>query len=149
MSISSLLIVLSSSLSYFKELEEESIRDNFVIIYELLDEMMDHGYPQTTEPKILHEYITTESHKLDIKKPPMAVTNVVSWRSPGIKYRKNEIFLDVVESVNLLVAGNGTLLRSEIVGALKMRSYGLFSLLFICILVVVCFYFFYFFFINN
>lgn len=32
---------------YFKELEEESIRDNFVIIYELLDEMMDFGYPQT------------------------------------------------------------------------------------------------------
>lgn len=31
---------------YFKELEEESIRDNFVIIYELLDEMMDFGYPQ-------------------------------------------------------------------------------------------------------
>ena len=41
---------------YFKELEEESIRDNFVIIYELLDEMMDFGYPQTTEPKILKEY---------------------------------------------------------------------------------------------
>jgi len=31
---------------YFKELEEESIRDNFVIIYELLDELMDFGYPQ-------------------------------------------------------------------------------------------------------
>ena len=28
---------------YFKELEEESIRDNFVIIYELMDEMMDFG----------------------------------------------------------------------------------------------------------
>jgi hypothetical protein len=26
---------------YFKVLEEESIRDNFVVIYELLDEMMD------------------------------------------------------------------------------------------------------------
>ena len=34
---------------YFKELEEESIKDNFVITYELLDEMMDNGYPQTTE----------------------------------------------------------------------------------------------------
>ena len=33
---------------YFKELEEESIRDNFVLIYELLDEVMDFGYPQTT-----------------------------------------------------------------------------------------------------
>ena len=30
---------------YFKQVEEESIRDNFVIIYELLDEMMDNGYP--------------------------------------------------------------------------------------------------------
>jgi AP-1 complex subunit mu len=31
--------------SYFKEFEDESLRDNFVITYELLDEMMDHGYP--------------------------------------------------------------------------------------------------------
>jgi AP-1 complex subunit mu len=30
---------------YFKTLEDESLRDNFVIAYELLDEMMDHGYP--------------------------------------------------------------------------------------------------------
>lgn len=44
---------------YFKELEEESIRDNFVIIYELLDEMMDFGYPQTTESKILQECVST------------------------------------------------------------------------------------------
>lgn len=42
---------------YFKQLEEESIRDNFVILYELLDEMMDFGYPQTTESKILQEYV--------------------------------------------------------------------------------------------
>jgi hypothetical protein len=40
---------------YFKELEEESIRDNFVILYELLDELCDFGYPQTTESKILQE----------------------------------------------------------------------------------------------
>jgi hypothetical protein len=42
---------------YFKELEEESIRDNFVVIYELLDEMMDFGHPQTTESKILQESV--------------------------------------------------------------------------------------------
>lgn len=29
---------------YFKEVEEESIKDNFVIIYELLDEVIDNGY---------------------------------------------------------------------------------------------------------
>ncbi|CAB4391820.1 unnamed protein product [Rhizophagus irregularis] len=109
---------------YFKELEEESIRDNFVIIYELLDEMMDFGYPQTTETKILQEYITQESHKLEIQvRPPMAVTNAVSWRSEGIKYRKNEVFLDVIESVNLLVNANGNVLRSEILGVIKMKCY--------------------------
>lgn len=54
---------------------------------------------------------------------PGAVTGAVSWRPEGIKYRKNEVFLDVVEKINLLVASNGTLLRSEIVGAVKMRSF--------------------------
>jgi len=49
-------------------------------------------------------YITQDGHKLEIApRPPMAVTNAVSWRSEGIKYRKNEVFLDVIESVNLLV----------------------------------------------
>jgi len=84
---------------------------------------MDFGYPQATEPKILQEYITQESEKLDnnsVQLPP-ELTNIVYWRNEGIKYRKNEVFLDVVESVNLLVNANGTLLRSEINGAIKMK----------------------------
>merc|ERR1711971_778324 len=110
---------------YFKELEEESIKDNFVITYELLDEMMDNGYPQTTEVKILREYIKTESHQMtvDQARPSAAITNAVSWRPEGIKHKKNEIFLDVVEKLNLLVSSNGSVLRSEILGALKMKSF--------------------------
>ncbi|CAL4206675.1 unnamed protein product, partial [Meganyctiphanes norvegica] len=109
---------------YFKEIEEESIRDNFVIIYELLDELLDFGYPQTTDGKILQEYVTQEGHKLEIApRPPPAVTNAVHWRSEGIKYRKNEVFLDVIEGVNLLANSNGNVLRSEIVGSIKMRVY--------------------------
>jgi AP-1 complex subunit mu len=106
--------------------------------------MMDFGYPQTTETKILQEcvslqrvtgvsiltiiavcrYITQESHKLEIQaRPPIAVTNAVSWRSEGIRYRKNEVFLDVIESLNLLVSSSGNVLRSEILGAIKMKCY--------------------------
>eukprot|EP01083_Nonionella_stella_P097197 273191_1 len=108
---------------YFKKLEEESIRDNFVIIYELLDEMMDFGFPQSTEEKILKDYICVmEKHIVDVR-PPTAVTNVVSWRAEGIKHKKNEVFLDVVEKLNLLVSNNGTVLHSEILGCLKMKSY--------------------------
>lgn len=108
---------------YFSELEEESLRDNFVIAYELLDEVMDNGYPQFTESRILEQYIKTDAHKMADAKPPVALTNAVSWRQEGLKYKKNEIFLDVVESVHMLLSPQGTPLRSEIAGALKMRAF--------------------------
>ena len=37
-------------------------------------------------------------------KVPTTVTNAVSWRSEGIKYKKNEVFIDVIESINVLVS---------------------------------------------
>ena len=120
--------------SYFKELEDESLRDNFVITYELLDEMMDNGYPQITEVKILQEYIKTGANQMNKGKKgdnkfdsssnlvvPTAASNAVSWRTDGIKHQKNEVFLDVIEKLNILVSNNGTVLRSEILGHLKMR----------------------------
>lgn len=59
--------------------------------YELLDEMMDFGYPQYTEAKILSEFIKTDAYRMEVnQRPPMAVTNAVSWRMEGIKYKKNE-----------------------------------------------------------
>jgi AP-1 complex subunit mu len=108
---------------YFEELEEESLRDNFVVVvkclciyelrsllvvliylgkmlnyfvlgwqYELLDEIMDFGYPQYTEAKILSEFIKTDAYRMEVnQRPPMAVTNAVSWRSEGINYKKNEV----------------------------------------------------------
>lgn len=124
--LSKLIEVLTQ---YVKTLEEESIRDNFVIIYELLDEMMDFGLPQTTDTKILKEYITQDYYKLIRKtpsrlvQPPNAVTNSVSWRKDGIFYKKNEAFLDVVESINMLITPNGQVLNSEILGEVKIKSH--------------------------
>ena len=101
---------------YFYRLEEESIRDNFVIIYELMDEIMDHGYPQTTDTKLLKEFIKTESNSLlgVINKENSAKNNMItgcitgktSWRKEGIKYKNNEVYLDVIEKVNSLVNYN-------------------------------------------
>jgi hypothetical protein len=66
---------------YFKELEEESIRDNFVIIYELLDEMMDFGYPQTTESKILQESVLPAFRQLIAHEPYAFVSSGILPRS--------------------------------------------------------------------
>ncbi|SPQ94227.1 MHD domain-containing protein [Plasmodiophora brassicae] len=109
-------------IDYFRVLEEESIRDNFVIVYELMDEMMDFGYPQHTDSQLLKKYIMNESHKMEAR-PPVELTNAVSWRVEGIKHKKDEVFLDVIEKLNLLVSNTGTVLHSEIIGTLKMKSF--------------------------
>ncbi|NXW10985.1 AP1M2 protein, partial [Fregetta grallaria] len=70
-------------------------------------------------------YITQESNKLETGKSrvPTTVTNAVSWRSEGVKYKKNEVFIDVIESVNLLVSANGSVLLSEVVGTIKLKVF--------------------------
>jgi len=35
------------------------------------------------------------------------VTGQIGWRREGIKYRRNELFLDVIEYVNLLMSQQG------------------------------------------
>ena len=46
--------------AYFNgKFDEAEVRKNFALIYELLDEVMDYGYPQILDPDLLKMYITT------------------------------------------------------------------------------------------
>jgi len=93
--------------------------------------MMDNGYPQLTEVKMLQEYIKTEYHQLNKKDAvssiginvPQGTMDVVSWRPLGIKHKKNEVFLDVIEKLNMLIGTNGNVIKTEIQGAVKMRTF--------------------------
>ncbi|KAF0990009.1 hypothetical protein HZS_6883 [Henneguya salminicola] len=109
--------------SYFNVVTEESVRDNFGLIYEILDEIMDYGYPQLTEPDVLQAYIFQSGQKLEQIKAPPAVTNAVSWRKEGIKYRKNEIFVDVNEKINLIVNSQGNILTNDINGTMLVNCH--------------------------
>ncbi|KAK4621275.1 AP-2 complex subunit mu [Fulvia fulva] len=114
--------------SYFGRFDEEAVKSNFVMVYELLDEILDFGYPQNTETETLQMYITTEGVKSeraleDSSRITMQATGALSWRREGIKYRKNEAFVDVIEDVNLLVSASGTVLRADVNGAIEMRAY--------------------------
>ncbi|KAJ7294308.1 hypothetical protein O6H91_Y267100 [Diphasiastrum complanatum] len=113
--------------------DEDAIRNNFVLIYELLDEIMDFGYPQNLSPEILKLYITQEgvrspfSTKPQDTRPPanatLQVTGAVGWRREGLLYKKNEVFLDIVESVNLLMSQKGTNLRCDVTGKVLMKCF--------------------------
>lgn len=137
--------------SYFGKFDEEAVKNNFVLIYELLDgmlfsflvlprtvtdwryrliEILDFGYPQNTETDTLKMYITTEGVKSAIANNPtdssritMQATGALSWRRSDIKYRKNEAFVDVIEDVNLLMSAGGTVLRADVNGQIVMRAY--------------------------
>ena len=133
---------------YFGKFDEEAVKNNFVLIYELLDgmlaalkacmkalnanltviEVLDFGYPQQTETDTLKMYITTDSVKSertmeDSSRITMQATGALSWRRSDIKYRKNEAFVDVIEDVNLLMSAAGTVLRADVHGQIVMRAY--------------------------
>lgn len=95
---------------YFGELNEHAIKDNFITVYELLDEMLDNGFPLTVEPNTLKELITPpsminrmfESLGADSGKTvnmSLASPNA-PWRRANVKYAQNEIFVDVIETIN-------------------------------------------------
>jgi len=114
--------------------DEEAVRNNFVLIYELLDECMDHGYPQITASNLLTQYIKHGNVKevkgtkgqVEAENPGITseITGKVDWRLPNkYKYRKNEVFIDVLESVNLLMSNKEVVLKADVSGKIMMKAY--------------------------
>lgn len=115
--------------AYFKTIDEDTIRTNFSLIYELLDEILDYGYPQYCTKDILQAIITQGKMKYNKGKDPALsgkltkqITGSVPWRSPDIKYRKNQVFIDVVETVNVIVSSNNNILSSDVAGKILINS---------------------------
>merc|ERR1712156_195821 len=113
--------------AYFGKISEENVKNNFVLIYELLDELLDFGYPQNTDTGILKTFITQQGIKSASREEQAAITSQVTgqigWRREGIKYRRNELFLDVIEYVNLLMSPQGQVLSAHVAGKVVMKSY--------------------------
>ncbi|KAF3786882.1 AP-4 complex subunit mu [Nymphaea thermarum] len=124
---------------YLGVLSEESLRKNFVLVYELLDEVIDFGYPQTTSTEVLKSYIFNEPIVVDAARlPPLgpaaifvhgskrmpgtAVTKSVVANEPGGKKRE-EIFVDIIEKISVTFSSSGYILTSEIDGTIQMKSY--------------------------
>ncbi|KAJ1882362.1 clathrin associated protein complex medium subunit [Coemansia sp. RSA 1722] len=122
--------LLGLGVSYFGRFDEEAVKSNFVLIYELLDEILDFGYPQNMEVDTLKLYVTTESVRsrnvVEGQVPQsitMQATGSTTWRRNDIVYKKNEAFVDVIESVNLILSAKGTVLRADVQGQIVMRSF--------------------------
>lgn len=111
-----------------EDVDDEAIQGSFTLIYELLDETMDYGYPQTTSVDLLRLYINLGEvvHEVSVNEGAALtsqITGAIDWRREGIRYRKNEVIIDLYETMSLLTSTNGTVLRSEVNGKVMMRSF--------------------------
>jgi len=133
--------ILSKMAKVFKDfcgvLNEESLRKNFVLVYELLDEMLDFGYPQTTNTEHLKSCIHNEAVIVDQPKP---ILNLPQWnprtvpsnavhrpvgptQNESARNKKNEIFVDILERITVLMNASGFVVNSAIDGSIMMKSY--------------------------
>ncbi len=47
----------------------------------------------------------------------------MGWRREGIKYKKNEVFVDIVEQVNMLMSSKGSVLRCDVNGKIMLKCF--------------------------
>ncbi|XP_052190302.1 AP-4 complex subunit mu [Diospyros lotus] len=124
---------------YLGVLNEDSLRKNFVLVYELLDEVIDFGYVLTTSTEVLKSYVFNEPIVVEAARlptlgpagifmqgnkrmPGTAVTKSVVANEPGGRKRE-EIFVDIIEKISITFSSSGYILTSEIDGTIQMKSY--------------------------
>lgn len=112
---------------YFGECSEAVIKDNVVIVYELLEEMLDNGFPLATESNILKELIKpptilrsvvntiTGSSNVGETLPTGQLSNI-PWRRAGVRYTNNEAYFDIVEEIDAIIDKSGSTVFAEIQG---------------------------------
>ena len=111
-----------------EEFDDESVQGSFTLVYELLDETMDYGYPQNCSIDVLRLYINLGSviHEAGAKEGAALtsqITGAIDWRREGIRYRKNEVYIDLHETVSLLTSATGVVLRTEVHGKVMMKAF--------------------------
>lgn len=118
---------------YFGSVDEVSIKDNFSTVYQLLEEMMDFGYPLTTEPNALKSMIEPPTTISRLTKATLGGSNVsdvlpdgtisnMPWRKTDVSYSQNEIYLDIIEEIDAVVDRNGLIITSEVSGIIAANS---------------------------
>jgi len=109
-----------------EEFDENSMRNNMTLIYELMDETMDFGYPQNCAVDVLRLYINLGNirpqDEPDTAQLTSQITGAIDWRREGIRHKKNEVYIDVLESVNLSMSSTGIILTNEVTGQVQMNT---------------------------
>lgn len=113
---------------YFAECTESTIKEHYVIVYELLDEMLDNGFPLAVESNVLKELIKPPNLLRTITDTvtgkstgvsgilPTGQLSSIPWRRTGVKYTNNEAYFDVIEEIDAILDKSGATVFAEVQG---------------------------------
>ena len=121
--------IYDTFVDYFSVCSETTIKENYVIVYELLEEMLDNGYPLATESNVLKELIKPPNILRSVVNTVTGQSNVadhlpsgqlsnIPWRRTGVKYASNEAYFDITEEVDVILDRSGSTVFTEIQGTI-------------------------------
>ena len=94
-------------------------------IIEILDEMIDSGYPQITDPEAL-QLLCQKQDPLQTQVPPEKAAEIaigpLPWRQPNIAQKKQSVYVDIIEKFSLRTNADGTPSSTFIEGVTKMNT---------------------------
>ena len=116
------------------QLTEEVVREHFDVVYELIEEMLDgEGNVILTEPNALKDIVLPPSwldrlvrtaglgSQTEQKRASLA--SPVPWRRPAPKYSKNELYMDLVESLEGIVDAHGAPVAVQLWGRMHCTAW--------------------------
>ncbi|XP_069118007.1 LOW QUALITY PROTEIN: AP-4 complex subunit mu-1-like [Argopecten irradians] len=119
---------------------EESVRMNSLLVFEVLDEILDYGYVQLATTEKLRPYIqsdpviikSTREPTIDLGSRMFGIETKVAAGSASSKpvvssvnleHKRNEIFVDVIERLTAVINSDGTVSRLEANGSINMKNF--------------------------
>jgi len=118
---------------YLGDLSAASLKDNFDVVYQLLEEVLDDGYPLTTELNALRDIVLPPSFFNKVvsvagipglsKASGHPFSSPIPWRKAGLRYSNNEIRVDIVEDLDAVVNKSGAVLTNTVWGKIHARSH--------------------------
>ncbi|KAG5439017.1 hypothetical protein PCANB_002348 [Pneumocystis canis] len=96
-------------------IKKSILEKKFEIVIQLLNEIMDYGYPMTTESNMLKDIIPPPNTINQILSMagfqgsyiPSGIISPIAWKKANVKYTKNEFFVDIIEELTAIINKHG------------------------------------------
>lgn len=127
---------------YLGVCNEQALRLNFILVYELLDEIVDYGHVQDPSSEQLKVYVHNEPYEdsasggflaklkgMKLKKAKTMSSSAAnksiigSRESKGSSSTENVLFVDVIERLDVIMNSQGSITKASVHGSITLKNF--------------------------